>query len=112
MKLTKRNLDTVKPRPTHDVFLWDDEVPGFGLRIKSSGVRSFIIQDRNGSGVSRRMTLGKCGVLTPDEARKMVKQTLAEAARGADPPEKRAQDRDAMTVRQLCRIYLEAAEKG
>jgi integrase len=112
MKLTKRTLDSMKPKPTHDVFLWDDEVPGFGLRIKSSGVRSFIVQYRNGSGVSRRMTLGKFGVLTPDEARKMAKHTLAEVARGADPAARRAQDRDAMTVRQLCRIYLEAAEKG
>jgi integrase len=111
MKLTKRTLDSV-PKPAHDVFLWDDEVPGFGLRIKSSGVRSFIVQYRNGSGVSRRMTLGKFGVLTPDEARKMAKHTLAEVARGADPAARRAQDRDAMTVRQLCRIYLEAAEKG
>jgi len=111
MKLTKRTLDSVKPKPTHDVFLWDDEVSGFGLRIKSSGVRSFIVQYRNGSGVSRRMTLGKFGVLTPDEARKMAKQTLAEVARGADPAARRAQDREAMTVRQLCRIYLEAADK-
>src|SRR5207245_3587337 len=70
------------------------------------------VQYRNCSGASRRMTLGKFGVLTPDEARKMAKQTLAEAARGGDPAEKRAQDREAMTVRQLCRAYLEAAEKG
>jgi integrase len=112
MKLTKRVLDTVKPNPNHDLFFWDDEVPGFGLRIKPSGVRSFIVQYRNGGGASRRMTLGKFGVLTPDEARKMAKQTLAEAARGGDPAEKRSQDRNAMTVRQLCRVYLEAAEQG
>jgi integrase len=110
MKLTKRAIDTVKPNPTDDVFLWDDEMPGFGLRIKPSGVRSFIVQYRNGSGASRRMTLGKFGVLTPDEARKMAKQALAEAARGGDPAEKRAQDRDSMTVCQLCRAYLQAAD--
>jgi integrase len=51
-------------------------------------------------------------VLTPDEARKMAKQVLAEAARGGDPAEKRALDREAMTVRELCRAYLEAADKG
>jgi integrase len=112
MKLTKRAIDTVKPNPTDDVFLWDDEMPGFGLRIKPSGVRSFIVQYRNGSGASRRMTLGKFGVLTPDEARKMAKQALAEAARGGDPAEKRAQDRDSMTVCQLCRAYLQAADNG
>jgi integrase len=112
MKLTKRTLDSAKPHPTHDVFLWDDEAPGFGLRIKPSGVRSFVLQYRNGSGVSRRMTLGKFGVLTPDEARKIAKQNLADVARGGDPVEKKAQDRNAMTVRQLCGAYLEAAEKG
>ena len=40
MKLTKRVLDNAKPHLTHDVFLWDDEAPGFGLRIKPTGVRS------------------------------------------------------------------------
>jgi integrase len=112
MKLTKRVLDALRPKPAHDVFLWDDELPGFGVRIKSSGIRSFIVQYRNSSSASRRLTLGKFGVLTPDEARKMAKQVLAEAARGGDPAEKRAQDREAMTVRELCRAYLEAADKG
>jgi integrase len=112
MKLTKRALDALKPSPAHDVFLWDDELPGFGVRIKSSGIRSFIVQYRNSSGASRRMTLGKFGVLTPDEARKIAKLVLADAARGGDPAEKRAQDRAAMTIRELCRAYLEAAEKG
>src|SRR5262249_37714760 len=112
MKLTKRALDAVKPDMTHDLFLWDDELPGFGLRVKPSGVRSFIVQYRNSGGASRRMTLGKFGVLTPEEARKIAKQTLAEAARGGDPAEKRTQDRNAMTVRQVCRVYLAAAEKG
>lgn len=112
MKLTKRNLDAVKPNPTHDRYLWDDEVRGFGLRVKPSGARSFFIQYRNRRGSSRRFTLGKFGVLAPDEARKMARAELAEVAKGADPAEERSQDRDAMTVRQLCRAYLESAEKG
>lgn len=112
MKLTKRAIDALKSNPRRDLFLWDDEVRGFGLRMKPSGVISFIIQYRNSSGDSRRMTLGKYGVLTPEEARKMAKQTLAEAARGGDPAEKRAQQRDAVTVRELCRDYLVSAESG
>jgi hypothetical protein len=112
MKLTKRVLDAVEPSETDDLFLWDDEVPGFGLRVKPSRVRSFIVQYRNSSGASRRMTLGRYGVLTPDEARKLAKQRLAEVARGGDPVDKRAQERKAMTIRQLCKAYLEAAENG
>jgi len=112
MKLTKRSVHAVKPNPTHDIYLWDDEVSGFGLRVKPTGIQSLFVQYRNSSGKSRRMTLGKFGVLTPDEARKMAKQILADAARGGDPAERRMQDRNAMTVRQLCRSYLEVAEKG
>jgi integrase len=112
MKLTKRSIDDLEPLPSGDLYVWDDEVAGFGLRVKRSGVRSFMVQYRNASGVSRRITLGKFGVLTADEARKLAKAKLAEAAKGDDPAEKRSEDRKAMTVRQLCRAYLEAASKN
>jgi integrase len=111
MKLTKRAIDNLKPLPLRDLYLWDDDVAGFGLRVKPSGVRSFMVQYRNESGVSRRITLGKFGVLTADEARKLAKAKLADAAKGDDPAAKRSEDRRAMTVRQLCRAYLEAAGK-
>jgi integrase len=111
MKLTKREIDTVACDPMRDVYVWDSEIAGFGLRVKPSGVRSFIIQYRNSSGVSRRITLGKLGVLTPDQARKLAKDALAEVTKGGDPAEKRSEDRRAITVRQLCSTYLDAAEK-
>jgi hypothetical protein len=112
MKLTKRSIDDLKPLPSSDLYVWDDEVAGFGLRVKPSGVRSFIVQYRNSSGDSRRKTLGKSGVLTADEARKLAKADLAEVAKGSDPAQKRLEDRQAITVRELCRIYLEAADKN
>lgn len=111
MKLTKRAIDNLKPLPLRDLYVWDEDVAGFGLRVKPSGVRSFMIQYRNETGVSRRITVGKYGVLTADEARKLAKARLAEAAKGDDPAEKRLEGRRAMTVRQLCRAYLEAAGK-
>ena len=112
MKLTKRLIDDLKPPLSGDLYVWDDDVAGFGLRVKRSGVRSFMVQYRNASGVSRRITLGKFGVLTADEARKLAKAKLAEAAKGDDPAAKLSEDRRAMTLRQLCRAYLEAARKN
>ena len=112
MKLTKRNVDAIKVRAQRDIYVWDDEIAGFGLRVKPSGVRSFMIQYRNASGHSRRHTLGKLGVLTADEARKMAKAALADVAKGNDPSAKRSEDRKAITVRQLCDSYLDAAKKG
>jgi integrase len=112
MKLTKRAIAAIAPDSTRDKCVWDDEVRGFGLRIKPTGVRSFIVQYRNSSRISRRMTIGKFGVLTVEEARTLAKRVLADVIRGADPAEKRSEERKAMTVRQLCDAYVEAADKG
>ena len=112
MKLTKRTIASLVTDPVRDVYVWDDEVCGFGLRVKPSGVRSFIVQYRNASSISRRITVGKLGVLTPEEARKLAKQMLADVTHGRDPAAKRSDDRKAMTVRQLCRAYMDAANKG
>ena len=112
MKLTKRTIDEIVTDAARDLYVWDDDLGGFGLRIKPSGVRSFILQYRNSRGASRRLTLGRFGVLTADEARKIAKTKLAEVAKGGDPAEERSQDRNAMTVSQLCTAYLTAAGKG
>ena len=107
-----RVVMSMRPDPSRDVYAWDDEVAGFGLRIKPTGVCSFMVQYRNASGISRRMTVGRFGVLTVEEARKMGKRILADAVKGGDPAVQRSENRHAMTVRQLCQAYLGAAEKG
>jgi len=48
-KLTKRLIDAAKAdTETGEAFLWDSEVKGFGLRVKPSGVRSFVLKYRIG----------------------------------------------------------------
>ena len=112
MKLNNRNALSLQPDPSGDIYAWDDDLPGFGLRIKPSGVRSFMVQYRNSSGISRRITIGRFGVVTTEEARNLAKRVLADVIKGDDPTAKQLENRRAINVRQLCDAYLAAAEKG
>jgi integrase len=111
MKLTKRAADAAKSDGT-DRVLWDEELRGFGLRIKPGGLKSFVIQFRNRQGVSRRLTVGQYSRLTPDEARREARRLLSDVERGLDPVERRVQERKAITVGDLCTEYLAKAEAG
>ncbi|HEY5530356.1 MAG TPA: Arm DNA-binding domain-containing protein, partial [Thermoleophilia bacterium] len=64
-KLTKRTIDATEPDPLREVYVADDEVTGFGLRVKPSGVKSYVVRYRTAAGQSRRLALGRVGVLTP-----------------------------------------------
>jgi integrase len=111
MKLTKRAVDATKSDGT-DRVLWDEELPGFGLRVKPGGLKTFVIQFRNRQGVSRRLTVGQSCRLTPDEARREARRLLGDVERGLDPVERRVQERKAITVGDLCVEYLAKAEAG
>ena len=104
-KLTKRYVDLLQPFEK-DRFEWDDDLPGFGVRVKASGVKSYIIQYRQ-EGRSRRMTLGRHGVLAADEARKLAKQRLGDVAHGKDPVQERQERRQAPTMKDLAADYIE-----
>jgi len=108
-KLTQRYIEPLKADGT-DRVLWDDELAGFGLRVKPKGARSFLIQYRNAQGVSRRFTLGSYEKLTPQAARTKAKSLFGKIADGEDPAtEKRAASK-AVTVSDLCDEYLKANE--
>lgn len=105
-KLTKRVVDSTSPDPDRDRIVWDSELAGFGLRVRPSGRKTYVIQYRNSFGRSRRLTLGAHGVLTPDDARKQAVQNLAAVARGDDPAEERKKNRHGLTVKEAAALYL------
>lgn len=104
-KLTKRIVDALKSGEK-DLVIWDDDLPGFGIRVKPSGVKSYILQYRNEVGRSKRATLGRHGVLTADAARKQAKQIMASVAQGADPVTEKSIARKAPVVNELLNRYL------
>jgi hypothetical protein len=107
-RITKRLVDNLKPSGA-DYFVWDDMLMGFGVRVQPTGAMSYIAKYRAGSGrgaPTRRVTLGRVGTLTPDEARTLARKTLATVAHGGDPAAQKAAQRRASTLREVAEIFL------
>lgn len=107
-KLNKTIVERIPPG-AQDLVVWDAALEGFGVRVKPTGVKSYIVQYRNRiTGASKRLTLGQHGpMLTFEQAKRQAFALLADARRGADPVEERRTARKAPTVALLGSDYLE-----
>ena len=103
-KLRKRTVEAAGPKG-RDYFIWDDDLPGFGLRVFASGRRSYLVQYKAG-GRTRRVTIGQHGPVTAEQARKRALALLAQVKSGGNPAEERAGARNAATVAQLAERYM------
>jgi len=108
LKLTKTVVEGLQPAAQEQV-IWDETLPGFGVRVKPTGVRSYIVQYRTREdGTSKRMTVGQHGPrLTFEQAKKRAREVLADAGRGHDPVSERRSKRQAPTLKDLSSEYLE-----
>ena len=102
-RLTKRFIDSVKPgKEKGDHVIWDKDLKGYGLRVKPSGAMSYVIWYRTKAGDLRKMAIAQVGALTPDQARTVAGNHLADAVRGGDPAKDRSDARHDRTVEEVC----------
>ena len=107
MKLTNTKVKSL-PVPTDkgQVFHWDSETRGFGLRVTSAGAKSWIVQGRV-NGKTRRYTLGPFELLAADDARKRAQAKLLEMYDGKDPQvEKKKLKAQSETLREVMEDYV------
>lgn len=104
-KLTKRNIEAIQPTE-RDFCVWDDDMPGLGLRVLPSGRKQFIVQYRAGRR-SRRISLGPTSIITPDQARIRAMAILADARNGQDPAANKEAYRKALMVSELAERFDE-----
>ncbi|MEO5938440.1 MAG: Arm DNA-binding domain-containing protein, partial [Sphingomonas sp.] len=103
-KLTKTFVDKVQSPASGYAIHWDDKVPGYGLRITASGVRSFVAQGRV-FGKAVIVTIGRYGLYTEDQARGRARSILQQMRDGIDP---RAVSKADAAVRVSLQDVLEA----
>src|SRR5918993_4496140 len=96
-RLTKRVVDATLPHPAKPVLIWDDQLPGFGLKVLPSGGKRYLVKYRSGGGgrqaPQRWIMLGAHGAITCEQARELAQQVLAAVARGEDPQASKAANR-------------------
>ena len=111
-KLTTHMIESAKVPSEGQAFLWDGELKGFGVRVGSTGVKSYVLQYRNPDGRLRRSVYARFPVFSVDQARKEAIRMLADITRGIDPADEKEAKRSAPTIGDVCDWYLEEAEAG
>ncbi len=112
MRLTNTviNRATYVGNDNRQYILWDDVIPGFGLRVYPTGRKSFVLSYR-ANRRKRLYTIGPYGVLTLKQARERAKLLLASVLDGQDPAKDRQLKAKERTFSELCDAYLEQHAK-
>lgn len=109
IKIMKRTVDALKPSGVRYV-VWDTDIPGFGVRVGTTGGKTYVLKYRVGGGRSGRVrwgVIGQHGALTPDQARDTAQRWAAEVAAGGDPAGAKIEKRTIPTVSELMEQYLQ-----
>jgi integrase len=116
MKITARTVAGLKlPRDKNDAIYFDDDMPGFGIRLRISGQqvrRSWVAQYRS-FGRTRRVLLGSAEILGAEQARAAAKKVLARVTLGHDPQAEKAarRQKDTHSLKGVVGDYLAFKQK-
>ncbi len=102
IKLTKRVVDALSVEKEDAVF-WDRELAGFGVRVYATGRKVYVVQSRGPWG-PKRVTLGKHGEMSTDEARKQAALVIDRIKRGEEPEPRPPEATP--TVAGLCERFM------
>lgn len=102
IKINKENvLKLTKKLPeAGQVFYWDDELTGFGVKATPSGL-VYLVQDRV-NGKTCRNLIGNHGAFNPEQARSLAKTKLGQMAQGENLNDERRRARaQAITLAEV-----------
>jgi integrase len=106
MKLTQKTIGGIRlPAGKSEHVVFDEDLPGFGLRIRGSGARSWVYQCKIGRR-NRRVTIGSVSAVSPARARATANEMHAKARLGIDPGREKIESRTQASLSEALRTYL------
>ncbi len=81
--ISRRTVEGL-PIEEREAVFWDRELSGFGVRVYPSGAKVYVVQTRSG-GKSRRVTIGRHGLVSAEQARRKAVMVIASIKGGQDP---------------------------
>lgn len=117
MLLTRANIAQLRlPPGKAEVTYWDDEIKGFGLRLRQGGAGRWIVQFRNAQGQQRKMTLSQIPMSSVDQARAAAERIIRNIADDRDPQAekvalRKAREVEKFKVSDLLKLYLPDAQE-
>lgn len=100
-KLTKTAVDALPTPAKGDAWLWDSEVPGFGVRAQASGRKVYVVRYRTHEGTQRKQVLARVCDMPPEQARNLARKAFGQVAEGGDPLKDKRDSREAPTIGDL-----------
>ena len=106
MKLSQKTIAGIAlPAGKSEHVVFDEDLPGFGLRIRATGARSWVYQFKIGRR-TRRVTIGSATAISPAHARETAIEMHAKARLGTDPSQAKIESRTQASVAETLRAYL------
>ncbi len=105
VRLNKRTIDEAEYQGPGGCYLWDTQMPGFGIRLYSSGAKSFVVSYWS-RGRRRFYTIGRYGRITLHQARDEALEVFLCVRKGGDPAGERQTNRKAPTVADLADRHI------
>lgn len=105
IKISKRTVEALEVRD-RDVDHFDDDLKGFGVRVRPSGRKTYFVMMRH-KCVMRRFTIGSHGAVTAEAARLKAKQIISDLAIDKNPTAEQDAVRNSVTVRSLGERFID-----
>lgn len=109
IRIGKSTVDALEPRE-RPFIAYDEKISGFAVRVAPTGLKTYLVEYRPGSGGrgvrSVRLSLGRHGAITAEEARRLAVAKLAEARHGDDPAAKRRRERETPTLSKVAETWM------